>query len=123
MNTIRIEVEVPEELEVGPSDINPRLNKVGVPGCYWHFPTTQEGVVHDWQGQVCQQIAAAVEARKPRPPKFQVGGVVEWSDESSHCAGVIRKVDPCCRPYRYFVNHEALGRNEADLTLVRRAAK
>lgn len=74
-----------------------------------------------WYNDVLQQIAAAIEARRPKPPKFQVGDVVEWRDGDTELAGVITSERNAVEG-RYYVNLRHTI-SEDRLTLVRRAAK
>ena len=108
---IEVTVRVPADLEVL-NDGEMYLTSGGVSA--WYGPN---GI--GWKVNVWQQIAAAVEARKPKPPKFQVGDVVEWDGGS--CAGVISSGRE--RPGGYNINGEEYWMYEADLKLVRRAEK
>ena len=71
---IEVPVRVPADLEVRTTDQG--LCSIGLPSTRSFFTKTM--LPTDWHNSVLQQIAAAVEARKPKPPLFQVGDVVEW---------------------------------------------
>jgi len=115
MSDIEVTVRVPGDLEVLSDDFpSPRLTDGR------HGFVIESGK-DTWHDRVFQQIAAAIEARKPRPPKFQVGDVVEWSDGDTDLAGVITS-ERSVVDGRYYVNLRHTI-SEDRLTLVRRAAK
>lgn len=123
MNTITIPVEVPADLEV--------IRKPdGFSDGWTQILHGTESVLYceernyKFHRSVWQQIAAAIEARKPRPPKFGVGDVVEWSDpHNGPMAGFIDKWWATDGLYEYRLHGYRPYFCEADLTLVRRAAK
>lgn len=117
MNTIRIEVEVPADLEVLPGAVSAEGKLYHGGASLWFRRDSNQ-----WSHVVMQQIAAAVEARKPRPPKFAVGDVVEWSEADANLAGVVSEV---LSDGAYLVNDGGRYVRELcpSLKLVRRASK
>ena len=87
--TIEVTVRVPADLEVVKSHSGYKLFGPGGYGL-WYADNSES-----WTCALGQQIAAAVEARKPKPPPlFGVGDVVEWTIPNGHtCIGIINGVD------------------------------
>ena len=120
--TIEVTVRVPADLEVVKSHSGYKLFGPGGYGL-WYADNSES-----WTCALGQQIAAAVEARKPKPPKFQVGDVVEWQWPSAEnglesFAGVVCRVGECPFGFLYWIRGMVNQVKEADLKLVRRAEK
>ena len=74
-----------------------------------------------WEAQIALDIAAAVEARKPKPPKFGPGDIVEWVDSvGTQRVGIIKE---SAEPLVYWLTDGITRVHEDCLKLVRRAEK
>lgn len=116
---ITVPVRVPADLEVVHE--SPTVRWMHLPGdkfiaLFYCNPQDQH-----WVAQVGQQIAAAIEARKPQPPKFGPGDIVEWVDSvGTQRVGIIKEP---AEPLVYWLTDGITRVHEDCLKLVRRAEK